>query len=518
MNGFALLVATAVMGVDYGWEPDTSGELEYIIQIEPMTLIALREGHDIVSQIDPYVRNVKRFRIQVGSDPVPRRGFPPTKPAEGASAPAPPGVAYGWQPVDQNQIEFVVQISNERLMKLHGGENTRGEDITGKMPIGLGEIVRLRIQSETGAEASKEPPAGTEGVSGTVGDAPATGAPAPWVAEQSHEWSQLWAIAPDDVAAAPNTVDESRQNAATLPERAMVSPGSGAASRYGQLDPRYQSLTDRGTPNGLSQAAPRNEVPLSSLPVPGINNGQGSGTFQPRTAERERSVYDQRGHGWEPPNQGSPVTTDMPRRIDAGQLAGPRPAFPPDPRTEYSPHASYPNTYTPPRQSESSHLASNARSFADRNQTLRSDANAIEEDRQYFGVPDSLASALGFEPWPNRVVSYDVDVTPASPAPKDFWSSLSEVANDRSLDYLKGTGEEEGEKPWWPFTLAALGLFASLGANLYMGWIVAGTYRKYLDLADDMDEGDRRDYPADDREEDSWSPRRHRRERRTVDV
>ncbi len=508
MNGFALLVATAVMGVDYGWQPDASGELEYIIQIEPMTLIALREGHDIVSQIDPYVRNVKRFRIRVGTDPVQRRGFPPTKPAEGASAPAPPGIAYGWQPVDQNQIEFVVQILNDRLIKLHGGE-----EISGEMPTGLGEVVRLRIQAKTDAEAGQEQPGGARAASVTDGEAPA-----PWVAEQSHEWSQLWAIAPDDVAAVPNTVAEARPNAATLPERAMVPPGSGAASRYGQLDPRYQSLPDGGTDNGLSQAAPRNEVPLSSLPVPGISSGQGGGTFQPRTTERDGSVYGQRGYSWDPPNQGPTMATDAPRRIDPGQPTGPRPTIPPDSRMEYSPYASYPNTSTPSPQTAPSHPASNARPFTGQNQSLISNSNAIAEDRQYFGVPDSLASVLGYEPWPNRVVSYDVDVTPSSPDPKDFWSNLSETASDRSLDYLRGTGEVDGEKPWWPFTLAALGLFASLGANLYMGWIVAGTYRKYLDLADDFDEGDRPDYGADDREEDSWSPRRHRRERRTVDV
>jgi hypothetical protein len=136
----------------------------------------------------------------------------------------------------------------------------------------------------------------------------------------------------------------------------------------------------------------------------------------------------------------------------------------------------------------------------------------------YFGVPDTLASALGYEPWPNRVVSYDVEVTP-SPAPEDFWSSLSETANDRSLDYLRDdAGSLEGERRWWPLTLTVLALFASIGGNLYMGWIVAGTYRKYLDLADDLNDRDRREPADDDRERDEWSPRRSRRERRTVDV
>lgn len=509
MNGFALLVATAVMGVDYGWQPDADDQLEYIIQIEPMTLIALREGHDIVSQIDPYVRNVRRFRIRVGTDPVPRRGFPPREPSQAAPSPAPPGVEYGWQAVEKDQIEFVVQISPDRLEKLHGRE-----EISGQMPSNLGEIVRLRIQAKPAASQGKELPAGTEG--GSVGDteAPAPVVSAPWVAEESHEWTQLWAVAPHDANSVSSAGTEARQDPAAFPERTTMPGESNAASRYGQFDSRYRSLTDTLAGDSVPQKTPRNEIPLSSLPMPEIGGGQAGEAFQPRTVNPERSVYDQPTYDRGFPNTGSNARADVPRRIDAGQPTAPPATFLPSPRTEYPPNASYPATSSTSPWSGESDPASTAKSFADHSQTYMSDSVAVEDDRQYFGVPDSLASALGYEPWPNRVVSYDVEVTP-SPAPDDFWTSLSETANDRSLDYLR---EGEGEKPWWPLTLAVLGLFASLGGNLYMGWIVAGTYRRYLDLADDFDESDHRDPAARDREEDEWSPRRSRRERRTVDV
>ena len=48
--------------------------------------------------------------------------------------------------------------------------------------------------------------------------------------------------------------------------------------------------------------------------------------------------------------------------------------------------------------------------------------------------------------------------------------------------------------------------------------IVAGTYRKYLDLTDDVDGEDRHEPAEDEPEEESWVRRRSRRERRTASV
>lgn len=510
MNGFTLLVATAVMGVDYGWEPDANGELEYIIQIEPMTLIALREGHDIVSQLDPYVRNARRFRIQVGIDAVPRRGSPPREPAEAASPSPSPGVDYGWKPVDQGQIEFVVQVSPDRLEKLHGGEV-----ISDKMPAGLGEIVRLRIQSKTDATSSEEPPAdpnevSTDGV--TDAEQPASSISAPPLVQPPHEWSQLLAIAPPDVTGEWTAGPETRENMTTRPEHNVAPRESDAAARDARSDSIYRSLTDMPKDDLLRRDTRRDVTPLSSLPVPGIGTSQPSEAFQPRTIDHGTSIYDQRAQGWGPPGRDADTTAGAPRRLDTSQPPAPPIAYSSDPRAEFPPFGSQPTTSPTSPWSSDSTPASAPQTLADRNHTRVSDSGAVENDGHYFGVPDSLASALGYEPWPNRVVSYDVEVTP-SPAPQDFWSSLSETANDRSLDYLR-----DGEKRWWPLTLAMLALFASIGGNLYMGWIVVGTYRKYLDLADDLDDGDRRGPAPEDSDENSWSPRRRRRERRTVDA
>ena len=77
MQGLAIVLAAASLGVDYGWQTTDDGALEYIIQIEPELLSALQKGESIVSEIHPDAVGVRRFRNQVGSQPLPRAGKTP---------------------------------------------------------------------------------------------------------------------------------------------------------------------------------------------------------------------------------------------------------------------------------------------------------------------------------------------------------------------------------------------------------------------------------------------------------
>lgn len=75
MNGIALLLSLAAVGVDYGWQPGPDGQLEYIVQIEPSLFDDMRSGQrEVASEIHPDARGVRRFRIRVGNDPLPRVG------------------------------------------------------------------------------------------------------------------------------------------------------------------------------------------------------------------------------------------------------------------------------------------------------------------------------------------------------------------------------------------------------------------------------------------------------------
>ena len=81
MNGMLLLVAATSVGIDFGWEPGDDGQLEYIIQIEPSLLEVMKSGAVLSSEVFPDAPRVRRFRIQVGTDALPREGGTPA-PAE----------------------------------------------------------------------------------------------------------------------------------------------------------------------------------------------------------------------------------------------------------------------------------------------------------------------------------------------------------------------------------------------------------------------------------------------------
>ncbi len=83
MNGIAVLISLAAVGVDYGWQPAADGQLEYIIQIEPSLLENLKNGDEIVSEILPEARGVRKFRIRVGNGPLPRIGRGPESAGRG---------------------------------------------------------------------------------------------------------------------------------------------------------------------------------------------------------------------------------------------------------------------------------------------------------------------------------------------------------------------------------------------------------------------------------------------------
>jgi hypothetical protein len=113
MNSLAILVVTATLGVDYGWHHTPDGQLEYLIQIEPGLVRSLENGVDVTSEMMPEVRgNVRRFRISVGTGPLPRETIVQTsaqspaqsatkKPADAPTTPADPQAnAKSWNQGD----------------------------------------------------------------------------------------------------------------------------------------------------------------------------------------------------------------------------------------------------------------------------------------------------------------------------------------------------------------------------------------------------------------------------------
>jgi hypothetical protein len=133
----------------------------------------------------------------------------------------------------------------------------------------------------------------------------------------------------------------------------------------------------------------------------------------------------------------------------------------------------------------------------------------------YKSEPPSLPAADSpgeLDVWPFRKVGFEGDRRVKS-KPTDFWESLSAAADESSEPYLRedSTSGDAQEKPWWGLTMAVFALFASLGGNLYLGWIAVDVYRRYLNLTSDEFD-DREDEPADDLDDEERDLRRHRRD------
>jgi hypothetical protein len=83
MCGHIACIAAVLLGVDAGWQPLPDGGTEYIIQIEPQLLETLRSGEPIQSDVPSYVKDVRAYRIVVGTAKLPRE-LPPQGERPGA--------------------------------------------------------------------------------------------------------------------------------------------------------------------------------------------------------------------------------------------------------------------------------------------------------------------------------------------------------------------------------------------------------------------------------------------------
>lgn len=76
MNALLVCMAVATLGIDCGWRRLPEGGLEYIIQIEPQTLDAIRAGQPIHSDIASNLSDIRSYCIMVGTKPLPRDPLP----------------------------------------------------------------------------------------------------------------------------------------------------------------------------------------------------------------------------------------------------------------------------------------------------------------------------------------------------------------------------------------------------------------------------------------------------------
>jgi hypothetical protein len=102
MYAALLSLATVAVGIGAGWQRLPDGGMEYIIQIEPQMLPMLEGGEEFFSDIPPDVRDIRSYRIKVGTGPLPK-DTPPEPPAEPARE-SPTANEVRWPPAGPGQL------------------------------------------------------------------------------------------------------------------------------------------------------------------------------------------------------------------------------------------------------------------------------------------------------------------------------------------------------------------------------------------------------------------------------
>lgn len=80
-------------GVNTGWQPDKTGQQQYLVQIDPTVLSTFSLGDELYVPIDPTAGRIVRFIVKAGRENLPRIGGTQVASTPPVSLPNPPAIA-----------------------------------------------------------------------------------------------------------------------------------------------------------------------------------------------------------------------------------------------------------------------------------------------------------------------------------------------------------------------------------------------------------------------------------------
>jgi hypothetical protein len=451
MNGVALALTLATLGVDYSFRTAEEGQVEYTIQIEPEFLKSLAEGEEIHSDVPAEAGHVQRVCVRIGTTPVrhtaasiqqfkrllvaaPRYATTDAALAggdaqrtilwPGRSNPEESfGVDYGWQPDQQGQVAYFLQIDSTTLKTL-----AAGDEIHAAIDPSAGRVGRFVISSGNKPLPRVSPPPAEVA---TIG-------PQPQPVSKSRSRFQTG----DDAGAPP---------LATMP-----TDGSFRAGDYGAASGAPAVGTD--IPNAYQPSAPRfgtsREPPASDLRAPALAPATGGYAGGSTLLETPRGGFNQS------PTASRPTATYPPNNEPALN----------DPRGY--------NGAAPP-------VATGGRFDQYRGNTLQPPVDTAP--------PPSYVQPVGAEqpryqdqPYQQPTTRYSPQVAgdrfASAPQPTTNAGTLPPrtAANDLPASAAAAMTPLAKDQWWWPYWLfVVFSLFLSIGGNLYLGWTAAEFYSRY---------------------------------------
>ncbi len=413
------------------------------------------------------------------------------------------GVDYGWQPGEDGQLEYIIQIEPELVKTLSEGK----VDLLSEIPPELQGVKRFRIRVGTGAvprEGLKEVQA-------------ANIRPEDDIAFQQPNLNGQQLPANDPRAVGTRRPTDTRGSPLAQPGSKVLNPPASNDPTQPLGNTRFNDTTGGGnfptvgnTPGiGRTASLPRN----ANDPTEPLNDRTAVDLQSPANANTRAPtpVWDNATQQWRTPQTNpatnNPITnTQDPRNLPAAQdpryATDPRTGLPEvrnnttqDPRA-YNPNPAYPvnngypanNNYNAPRPNQSGQWNNQAPGYA----PLRDPDPGYYPPPMYASRPEAQ-----YDPnMPmNRQVGYQVAANTQNPAPAATGNQPTSPTTNttatgsnvvkpgatlpsaRDFDRFDDTN-----KPWWPLTFTAMLLFGSIGLNFYLGWIAHGIYNRYRAL------------------------------------
>jgi len=419
MNGISLMIALAAIGIDVDWEAGPDGQQHYTIRAEQVLMGPLRQGKAIVTGVTAENRNLRRFQVVLGDKPI--RYDAITQSVENM-------VKFGWRPSEDGGLDFMIQLSPERLETL-----AQGVPIVGRVDPQVTDIRRIYIFKGVDP-LPKELPKSTT-----------TRPDPPQYLRGEAGLKAASAQIEDSSLSAPQGSSRSADSSRSVNQR----EGNYASSpRVSEQSNRYPEDSTDWRHN--EQAQPRSR---------GFESGE---RYSPA---REESVTAGDSYNVRDARQRY-STEDRERAYSEARFAERNPEY--DRRD--------PVNY--PRASPG----------AQQQQAYR-DGSTLPRAGYNPALAASAASNPSLTPPGSQPISAPVVTTnwqQGTPTAQVPGANLPTAGVPATLVQLAAESSAPEVRPWTPLILTTLSLFASLGANAYLGWLAWSFFWRYRDAASDV--------------------------------
>ncbi|WP_425614170.1 hypothetical protein NA78x_004031 [Anatilimnocola sp. NA78] len=540
MNGIALLMIAATLGVEYDWGTTDDGQIEYVLIVEPEFLTSLANGDEIRSSVPPELESVQRLRIRIAPPAnapasASQRKLPASAFTSGAvrGATDPPtilwkangqpeqnfNVRFGWQPTKEGLLEYFVQIDPKLLRTL-----APGDEIYTQLSTESGRVDTFVVFSNTkplpkvpgrpapAPLAASSQPVGAFGGNNLAGNNFAATSPATTDLNKPRTGIGAPPLGPPPSNLAgsnpPFSSPAFGAGAASSPSPAPLAPAASpwSTTPTSPTTPGFNSPTTGLGSNGFgSNPAAGSTGGFSNPPRPfagttgstfdrdtsRVNPAAGYDAVQP-TAQGGNDFQNTRP-GIAPPPTG--YTNDYRNPTQENGLRGSGlnpPALNSDPygRDQYGRDLNPPGAprNDPFPNNNNNNFAGNNYANTPQNPNYRSNDHLAPAGsvpyRPGVGLPQDNQLAGRNYGDPNMGSGQSVDFRPISgdnqmaslPSNSNLNRPLSNTRVDSKGNPLPVV---EAEKPWWPLLFTVIILFFSIGANLYLGWTAAEFYSRY---------------------------------------